>query len=31
VVLTRPDGVSCIAASGRYWQAVVGKTLGPEA
>jgi hypothetical protein len=31
VVLTRPDGVSCIAASGRHWQTVVGKALGPEA
>jgi hypothetical protein len=31
VVLTRPDGVSCIAASGRYWQPVTGKALGPEA
>jgi hypothetical protein len=31
VVLTRPDGVSCVAASGRHWQTVVGKALGPEA
>jgi hypothetical protein len=31
VVLTRPDGVSCIAATGRYWQTVAEKKLGPEA
>jgi hypothetical protein len=30
-VLTRPDGVSCIAATGRYWQTVAEKKLGPEA
>lgn len=31
VVLTRPDGTSCIAAAGRYWQTVSEKKLGPEA
>ena len=31
VVLTRPDGISCIAATGRYWQTVAEKKLGPEA
>ena len=31
VVLTQPDGTSCIAASGRYWQTVTAKALGPEA
>jgi hypothetical protein len=31
VVLTRPDGVSCIAATGRFWQTVAEKKLGPEA
>lgn len=31
VVLTEPDGTSCIAAAGRYWQPVTAKALGPEA
>lgn len=31
VVVTEPDGTSCIAASGRYWQTVTEKALGPEA
>lgn len=31
VVLTEPDGTSCIAASGRYWQTMTEKVLGPEA
>lgn len=31
VVLTEPDGTSCVAASGRYWQPVTPKALGPEA
>ena len=31
LVLTQPDGTSCIAASGRYWQTVTEKKLGPEA
>jgi len=31
VVLTRPDGTSCVAAAGRYWQPVTPKPLGPEA
>lgn len=31
VVLTHPDGTSCIAAAGRYWQTVTAKALGPEA
>src|ERR671919_860797 len=31
VVLIEPDGTNCIAASGRYWQTVTEKNLGPEA
>ena len=31
VVLIEPDGTSCIAASGQYWQTVTEKNLGPEA
>ena len=31
MVLTQPDGTSCVAASGRYWQPVTAKPLGPEA
>ena len=30
VVLTRPDGVSCVVASGRYWQALSPKVEGPQ-
>jgi hypothetical protein len=31
VVLTSPEGKSCIAAAGRDWQSLPGKPLGPEA
>src|SRR5919106_1689369 len=31
LVLTRPDGLSCIVATGKYWQTATPKKLGPEA
>jgi len=31
LVLTDPDGTSCVVASGRYWQTVAPKSRGPEA
>lgn len=31
VVITQPDGMSCVTASGRFWQTVTKKVLGPEA
>lgn len=31
LVLTRPDGVSCIVAAGRHWQSTPPEPRGPEA
>jgi hypothetical protein len=31
MVLTRPDGLSCVVASGKYWQTATPRKLGPEA
>lgn len=31
IVLTEPDGRSCVVASGRYWQPVSPKSLDPQA
>ena len=31
LVFTQPDGLSCVVATGRYWQMATQKTLGPEA
>ena len=31
LVLTQPDGTSCVVGSGRYWQTATPRKLGPEA
>lgn len=31
LVLTQPDGTSCVVGAGRYWQTATPKPLGPEA
>jgi len=31
LVLTDPDGTSCVVAAGRYWQTVTPKPRGPQA
>ena len=31
LVLTRPDGLSCIVAAGRHWEMAAPDRLGPEA
>lgn len=31
MVLTRPDGATCLVASGEAWQAIPAKVRGPDA
>jgi len=31
LVLTQPDGTSCVVGAGRYWQTATPRNLGPEA
>jgi hypothetical protein len=31
IVLTKPDGTSCVVAAGKHWQNLPTTSFGPEA